>query len=81
MRDFTLKNLNDDFYQYGFFVVDQVTARYGFFQYRKMCVSFAEPYTTDSFFARTPVEFVVLFLRYQNLEKVFAFPVAVSICF
>ena len=52
-----------------------------FVQYRKMCVSFAEPYTTDSFFARTPVEFVVLFLRYQNLEKVFAFPVAVSICF
>ena len=46
-----------------------------------MCVSLAEPYTTDSFFARTPVEFVVLFLRYQNLEKVFAFPVAVSICF
>ena len=46
-----------------------------------MSVSLAEPYKTDSFFARTPVEFVVLFLRYQNLEKVFAFPVAVSICF
>ena len=52
-----------------------------FVQYRKMCVSLAEPYTTDSFLSRTPVEFVVLFLRYQNLEKVFTFPIAVSICF
>ena len=45
-------------------------------QNRKMCVSLAEPYTTDSFFARIPVEFVVRFLRYKNLEKVFTFLMA-----
>ena len=43
-----------------------------------MCVSFI---VQTVFFARIPVEVVARFMRYQNLVKVFTFPMAVGICF
>ena len=51
-RDFTLKTLNDDIYQfkyiYSFYVADQDMARYSACSAQEKCVSLAEPYTTKS---------------------------------
>ena len=52
---FTLKKLNDNFYQYkymySFYVADQDATRNSFCSVQEKCLSFAEPYTIDSQFS------------------------------
>ena len=53
-RDFTLKKLNDDFYQYtdiyiySLYIADQDRARYSICLAQEKCVSLAQRCTTDS---------------------------------
>ena len=73
-RDFTLKTLNIDFYQYKC-IYPNKWARYGLvqclFSTGKMCKFSTTFYNRQLIqFARIPVEFVVHFIRYQNCMKV-----------